>query len=361
MPKPNVARGQFLRVEKYAVQAPRGKQGGNTIRTVAQEAVRTEGFCPHVAKPVAPTRLYGVGPLEAADLAESWARHQTAQVLHKPSQTLMSRKFRADKACALVGVISVPPEWTPGPRWTQFCEKSLDWLKEKFAGDRLKSVLEHRDERCLHLHFWVVPLADEAFSSIHPGEKALDGVGRKAARVIRDVAYKKAMAGLLDEFHQAVGQDFGLERETVGGKRRTRSDWLRNRYLDEHRELDILRRIDAAVAAAIHQLKLNQSSARALEKVIATETGKVSATEMVSATPCPALSSSTAIVRAVPLHRSAFTHEGASLGNLAYQQMPLLHGLPREELPVAIANACTMVADFCTQQGTAAWIRPRDR
>lgn len=265
--------------------------------------------------------------------------------------------MRDNGALRVVGVISVPPEWTPGPRWAQFCEKSLDWLKEKYAGDRLKSVLEHRDERCLHLHFWVVPLADEAFSSIHPGEAALDQVGRRAARVIRDAAFKKAMAGLLDEFHQAVGQHFGLERETVGGKRRARSDWLRVRCLEEQRKLDIQRRIDAAVAAAIHQLQLDQNNAFALEKVITAD----SASARTGATHCPALLSPTSTGRAEPPHTPALTRDGAGL---VISACALLHNqdeVPGEAPPVAVSNASTVEADLCTQPSATAWIRARNR
>lgn len=265
MPKPDIEHGQFIRVEKFAIKAPRGKQGGNNITKVAHEAVRTEGFCSHIEHPVPPRLLYGVNPLEAATRAEKWARQQTAQFLHKPSQTVKNRKYREDKPCALVGVISVPPQWTVGPQWTKFCEKSLAWLEDTYGKNRLCSVLEHRDETCLHLHFWVVPLAGESFSAIHPGEKALDEVGRKAARMIRDAVYKKAMSRFIDEFHQGIGRYFGLARETVGDKRRSREDWKRKKYHDAQRELDIQRRIGEAVIAAIDQLRLEQNNAQALK------------------------------------------------------------------------------------------------
>lgn len=259
-PHPAVERGQFFRVEKYAIQAPRGKQGGNNIYKVANEAVRTEGYCSHVEHPLPPTLLFGVSPMESASRAETWARQRTAQVFHKPSQTLKDRKIRDDQPCALAGVISVPPEWVADSRWVQFCGTSLAWLKEKYDKGRLQSVIEHLDERCLHLHFWVVPRPQENFSSIHQGEKALDEVGRKAARAVRDAAYKKAMAKLLDEFHQRVGSPFGLERETVQGNRLKRADWLRKQYLDRQRELDVQKRIDVAVAAAIRQLQVDQGA-----------------------------------------------------------------------------------------------------
>jgi hypothetical protein len=271
MPETNVARAQFIRVEKFAQKAPFGKQGGNNIFKVAHEAARTEGFCSHIEHPLPPTLLYGVSPLEATVRAENWVRQQTAQYFHQPSQTLMTRKFRADKPCALVGVISVPPEWVPDQRWVLFCEKSLTWLKEKYGEDRLCSVLEHRDERCLHLHFWILPLDGENFSTIHQGEKAIDDVGRTSARVIREAAYKKAMAKLLDEFHQGVGIYFGLERETVDCKRLSRKDWLHKKFLDEQREQEIQMRINSAVQSAIYELRMtfnaNKNAARSIPKL----------------------------------------------------------------------------------------------
>jgi len=262
MPGPDVARGQFLRVEKFAIEAPRGKPGGNNITKVANEAVRTEGYCPHIETPVPPTLLYGISPIAAAERAKNWARVQTDYVRHPSSQVQLARKFRVDKPCALVGVISAPPEWEPGETWAHFCDQSLQWLKRKYGDDRLCSVLEHRDERWLHLHFWVVPRPGEGFSSIHQGEKALDDIGRNAARILRDAAYKKAMAQLLDEFNREVGRHFGLQRENVGGKRYSREDWQRKQLLDKKRESDIQRRIDDAVAAAKQQVRLEQIAIR---------------------------------------------------------------------------------------------------
>ena len=258
-PRPNQARGQFLRIEKYAQIAPHGKQGLNTIFKVANEAIRADGFCPHVANPEIPKILFGVDPVESAELAKAWAHQQPALFLHKPTQTLLSRKFRADKPCALVGVISLPPEWTTGPRWDQFCQQCISWLKIKFGEDRLTSVLSHLDEVCLHLHFWVIPRPDENFSSIHQGEKAIDKVGRNSARLIRDAAYKKAMAELLDEFNMSVGRRFGLDRQTVNGSRYSRAQWLHKQYLDRQREIAVQKRINAAIEITLANAAIDQS------------------------------------------------------------------------------------------------------
>lgn len=263
---PHPERGQFLRVEKFSIAAPARKQGGNTIDKVANEALRAPGFCPHVANPIAPVVHYGVGPLQAAQRAKEWARKQYSDYLHKQSQTVKSRKFRDDRPSALVGIISTPPEWVLGERWNDFTAACVDWLKERYSQDRLTSVLEHRDEPCLHLHFWVVPLPSESFSSVHHGQRAIDQVGRGASKTVRDAAYKKAMAKLLDDFHRDVGIHFGFARETVGGRRKSRQQWQRDKWLNEQRELEIQHRIESSVAAAIQNFTEHQALSVALNE-----------------------------------------------------------------------------------------------
>ena len=252
--------GQFLRVEKYAIRAPVGKQGGNNVDKVALEAVRAEGHCPHVAAPLAPILRYGVDPIEAARLAKLWSGRQRGNYLHKASHTTKTRKLRDDQPCALVGVITVPAEWQIDQRWHDFSAACLEWLLEKYGSDRLTSLVEHHDERCLHLHFWIIPRMSDAFSSVHDGERAIEFVGRKAPKIIRDAAYRKAMAELLDDFHRRVGSRFGLMRETVRSRRKTRQEWLRDKFLDEQREKQIQRRIHDAVAKAVADTKVLPST-----------------------------------------------------------------------------------------------------
>ena len=247
----SLGNGQFLHVEKHSVVAPQGKAGGNTILKVANEAERVEGFCDHVLHPEVPTLVWGVGPLQAAKEAEAWARTRTEEYFHKPTNSSKRRAFRLDKASAMVGVASVPDTWEADARWKKFVARTLEWLKRKYGDDRLRSVIEHRDEGCLHLHFWVLPRADESFSAVHPGVKALEQLNLRAPRVIREAAYKKAMCHLLDEFFAEVADDFGLIRTSVHGKRYTRSQLIRKRYLDEQRELDVLKRVEVAVKGAL--------------------------------------------------------------------------------------------------------------
>lgn len=350
--------GQFLRVEKFAIQAPRGKAGGNNIQKVAHEAQRSPGYCAHVEHPESPRLLFGVGPLDAATKAEAWAQRQIASVFHKPSQTVISRKYRADQPAALVGVISVPPEWVPGLKWTQFCAQSLVWLKEHYGEDRLCSVIEHRDERCLHMHFWVVPRKSDKFSSIHPGEKAIDDVGRKAARQIREAAYKKAMARLQDEFHKSVASFFGLERETVGVERLTRKDWIHKKFLDEERERDIQRRIDQAVSQAIALHQLEKLAEHDVDKKIEITPDRVrplGAGSHSFAKSVIALPTANEMTALPSIHQFRPEVSEVKPGG----ELQLVASLMNQTIKVSVQNFALHTLTTCPPAST--WIRPRSR
>jgi hypothetical protein len=113
-------------------------------------------------------------------------------------------------------------------RWPIFKEKALRWLEKLFGPQRLFAVVEHTlDEKCLHLHFYVVPLENEDISHLHPGLRALQTLPDSAIPRQRQIAYRQAMSDMLDDFHVEVGRDFDLVRRHVNAKRMTRSEWHR--------------------------------------------------------------------------------------------------------------------------------------
>ncbi len=340
---PVPVRGQFLRVDKFAITAPRGKEGGNNLDKVANEANRVEGFCSHVVEPKPPVLRFGVDPVEAARLAKDWANKQFTSYLHKPSQTQMFRKRRDDKPAALVGVVSVPPEWVVGNQWDDFTSACIVWLKQRYGDDRLTSVLEHQDERCLHLHFWIIPRPGESFSSIHDGERAVDLVGRNASKVLRDAAYKKAMAQLLDDFHRDVAGNFGLARETVQGYRKTRKQWLHDQWLEEQREKAIQVRIDAAVERAIKPFEV-----RLLTFESAAETAVAFALQ------------GAMVASAIDVPNLLTTNDGVDL------QLPYVP-VPRFQIPAESRNSQQLMTidhsanDEAAVEEEPSWIPPRER
>ena len=89
---------------------------------------------------------------------------------------------------------------------------------------------------------------------MHEGARAIESVGRIAARVVRDAAYKKAMASMQDDFFESVGSRYGLLRESVKRRRVSREEWLRKRWLDQQREIDIECRVKKEVDVRLAEL-----------------------------------------------------------------------------------------------------------
>jgi len=215
-----------MHVEGYARTAGKGKAGGHTVDSIAAEADRHAGACPHITAPAAPVLLFGVSPSEAAAQAKAWADKATDARGHK---------LRKDGLCLLAGVTSVPPHFTDKD-WNAFKKQSLAWMKSEY-GKRLVSVVEHTDEQYRHLHFYAVPLEGERFDSLHDGFKAQNEANksrgsRKATKEEKKLdlkagrlAYGDAMGKFQDRFYSAVGRRFGMAR--IGPKRRrmSRPEW----------------------------------------------------------------------------------------------------------------------------------------
>ena len=213
---------QFLHVESYARNAGKGKAGGHTIRSVADEADRIGNAFPHVEHAKPPKIRFGISAHEAANLAEKWAETATDARDHK---------LRKDGLCMVGGVISYPSD---GKNWEKFLSNSIHWLKKKY-GDRLKSVIEHTDEPFRHVHFYVVPDAGERFESIHEGRAASqDAKAKGLLKGAQNLAYKAAMRGLQDEFCTSVGMLNGLTRLGPRRRRLSRVGWRHEQRTAEY-------------------------------------------------------------------------------------------------------------------------------
>ena len=218
--------GIFLRLEAYALFAASRKAGGNTLLKVAAEAMRMAGYCDHVESPLEPSLIYGVSPLLLVNEHEARSSKAVSRYFHKPSDTYRTRRQRKDRPVVIAGIISVPDNWDETePRWQLFKDASVNWLIVYFGSRHLHGVIEHVDERCLHLHFFLSPLVDESIMHIHPGFKAVCALGDGATPRQKKSAFESAMRTMLDQFHEQVGQQFGLVRKHIGAKRMSRRNW----------------------------------------------------------------------------------------------------------------------------------------
>jgi hypothetical protein len=235
--------GIFLRLECYAHHASRLKLDQNTISAVVSEALRHEGFCDHVASPLPPQIVYGDSPANMLAELQAIADTRFTTYFHKPSGTFKVRKERSDKAVAVCGVISVPPEWRESlHRWKLFKEACVKFLINEFGASRLKSVLEHVDEKCLHLHFFVCPELDEPLWKVHPGRRASHELPTYSAPREKKLAFRVSMSSLLTRFYERVGKRFGLVRSHLGARRMSRRDihifkWSRKRRLIDQQKI----------------------------------------------------------------------------------------------------------------------------
>ena len=207
---------QFLHIEAYARHG--SKQHGQprkwSAREIAAEAMREPDACPHVEQPQPPQVLHGCTPAEAAKLAHDWA---------DSSKDAKGRKLRADGLALAAGVVSLPAEQRQD--WPRFREATVAWLRQQY-GERLRSVVEHTDEKHPHLHFYAVPLPGERFEVLHPGRQAAAKKAQQGAKKgAQNAAYKAAMVGWQDDFQNAVAAHFALTRRGPGKRRLTRGAW----------------------------------------------------------------------------------------------------------------------------------------
>lgn len=212
---------QFIHIEAYGRQAGAGKAGGRNVSNVLAEADRKPGNCPHIdpeklADPaLAPARIYGLKLEKVEAEANAWAEQ---------AKDAQGRNLRKDGHCLLAGVVSLPNDTPPGD-WQRFKNDAVKWLKSEF-GERLRSVIEHKDESHPHLHFYAVQEHGKGFASLHPGQQAArQAKAQGLKKGEQNEAYKNAMRDWQDKFSHDVGQHHGLTRLGPAQRRLTRNEW----------------------------------------------------------------------------------------------------------------------------------------
>lgn len=231
----NVMSGyQFVRIETYAKVST--KKGKPAMQSIVNEAMRVDGFCPHVYQPQAPQILLGLDPRKLPQIVLERAKN---------AKDKKGRKVRKDAPLLLAGVISLGAE--SDVNFRDFLKQSIGFLRNKY-GENLMSVVLHLDEEHPHLHFYVLPSTKNgsfSMSDIHDGIKArneCDGGYSKKAN-----AYKQAMRKFQDSYYDEVGSKLGLTRLGPRVQRLTRKEWKAQQkqaqvFLQLHRKLNKKRR-----------------------------------------------------------------------------------------------------------------------
>ncbi|MEZ8378771.1 plasmid recombination protein [Vibrio splendidus] len=213
---------QFIHYEGYARKPSRNRKKQAAI-SIANEAERLEGYCPHVKEPHTFIKLFGVTPTQAVKLAEDRASQ---------GRDKLGRKVRCDAQIMLAGVASYPQkakESSPrDPEFRRWLKLNHDFLKKTWGDEYVSSVL-HVDEEYLHIHFYIVPnLGDRKefnISTVHHGVRARDEFKSLSLKE-KNNKYKNAMRNFQDRYYKEVGVPTGLTRIGPRSRRLTRREWV---------------------------------------------------------------------------------------------------------------------------------------
>jgi hypothetical protein len=232
---------QFMHVDSFSRSTPKtGKAGGHSVRSIVAEANREPEAISHIDEPQAPSLLFGKPIEELEATCEAWAAGTT---------DALGRKVRKDALCMLGGVFSAPGG-TALAAWEKIKGDALEWLQDCY-GERLQTVLEHKDEPHPHCHFYVVPHPGESFNVVHDGKRAVSELGKGVKKGERNKAYIAAMRKFQDGYYDAVGAPNGMTRIGPSRRRLTRGEWK-------------LEQLQAAVIATKIE-KVNQMEVQARE------------------------------------------------------------------------------------------------
>ena len=217
---------QFVHMTAYS---RKGDSKGRSSSFVFAEARRDPDASLHVANPLPPVVVFGVGVDEverlhdaAADAAVTTPKGGKPRKVQKSQHTLMT--VVASHPHTMEEVRSDPGKRREAEEWEK---RTVAWLRSQY-GDKLVSVIRHEDESHYHIHAYVLP-ADQAMraNGLHPGQCAkaavmaagpADGEDSKALNKRGDAAYKQAMREWQDSYHETVAIACGLTR--LGPQRR---------------------------------------------------------------------------------------------------------------------------------------------
>ena len=199
---------QFMHVGTYArsisnLASPKDDDRRRVV-DIVNEAIRLEGYCPHIDEPKTPQLIYGE-PLESLPLRLDALLKAGQTVINKTGQ-VSKRAVRQDAHVLLVAVYSykMDKEMVNNEVMNFFFNDCIQFHKEKFGS--VDSAILHLDETYYHIHVFTI---DTNAKRLHPGFVA--DARRKTDKSYK-VSYRKAMSELQDNFYQTVAEKYGMTR-----------------------------------------------------------------------------------------------------------------------------------------------------
>lgn len=211
---------QFLHVEVFGFKPNRNRRHSrHGIDGILGEAGRVPGYIPHIKGKPDVRNLYG----------ESFTELRRRLLdIYVSARDQAGRHLRSTASILVSGVVSFPHEWTEflsqpilNSTYRNWVSQTINWLKV-FHGNALRKVVEHRDERFPHLHYFVVP--DNEPDGIFTLDQAHIHPGRYRKRLVHEqggsnqegnIHYKAGMREMQDDYFASVSSFFGFKRISI--------------------------------------------------------------------------------------------------------------------------------------------------
>lgn len=277
---------QFANIQTFSNKT---NKAGQSIDQIIAEATRDPEFSQHVDAP-APPRIIAGDPSTFRGDHDAHVAARSTSVKMKDGST-KQRAVRSDRHTMLSVVMSYPKprasiitddDKAKLARWEA---RNVQWLRDTY-GDQVKVIMAHDDEEHPHLHAWILPDDPGAdATNLHPGKLAkkraeadakAEGHEPKVAVKIGNNAYRKAMRGWQEAYHEAVGAPEGLTRTGPNRRRMTRKQWKAEKQAAadmakalgraEEAEVRAVELIEQARAEADQIIKEAEASASSLNK-----------------------------------------------------------------------------------------------
>jgi len=230
-----------VKLPKRVRKGPKDTHTWNVDQWI-NELIRVPENSHHVAAPLVPVSVFGLGIDELPAFCENLLKKAAAQTesyrRRGKSHVRVQKKTQPTLLC-VVGSYGVPDmvETEERLRWQRLTTETM----QAWYGDKLKCGIAHTDEAFYHVHY-LIDNDGSPVRHLHAGHAAADA---ELVKSKKGEAYRAGCQRLLDEFWEQVGQPMGWQRMSPSPRtegRVSRSQAQRNRQLQLENEAADLRK-----------------------------------------------------------------------------------------------------------------------
>lgn len=193
-------------------------------------------------------------------------KSRSAAIEYRIENAKLKRKVGKNQVHAIRVLLSASPEAMERieqeGRLDDWCEQSVEWMRETFGTENLVSAVLHLDEKTPHIHATVVPIVTATRRKKKSEENVKKHYRKKAdgARLCADDIMTQAKLKNYQTSYANAMQPFGLERGVDGSEARHIS--TREYYTEQYRKAENLKEDISLLAEQKEKVAENLSKAK---------------------------------------------------------------------------------------------------